>query len=296
MAIKLTGVFPALTTPFVNGEIALEKFEQNIKRFNTYDLSGYLVLGSTGESILLSDEEKLELIKCASKASGENKFVIAGTGEQTTKKTIELTNKAAKNGAAAALILTPFYYKGQMTPNVLYDFFKEVADNSEIPILLYNVPKYTGVVIPTDIVAKLSTHNNIIGIKDSSGDLSYFAELVKICQFDFIKLTGSGSVFYPALTLGGDGGILAIANFAVADCVKMYISYMNNDLEYAKKIQLKLNPVNRRIVGQLGVAGIKHAVDLVGFYGGKPRKPLLESDEIIKSEIEKLLKNAEIIA
>ncbi|MFC1564826.1 dihydrodipicolinate synthase family protein [candidate division KSB1 bacterium] len=295
MAFELKGVVPALTTPFADKEFSPEHYEKNIKRYNSFDLSGILVLGSTGESILLNDSERLAVVETAMKSAGEDKFVIVGTGMQSASATIEFTNKAAALGPDAALVVTPFYYKGQMTPEALKEYFITVADNSKIPVLIYNVPKYSGIQIQVNTVAELAEHENIIGMKDSSGSMEYFEQLVKVRSNGFSLMQGAGSMLYPSLLMGCDGGIVALGDIAPAEVVKMYNYTIEGMFEEARKIQFTLLEVNRRIVGGYGVPGIKCAVDMVGFYGGKPRSPLKEVDENVKNEIESILKTAKLL-
>ncbi|MFC1492810.1 dihydrodipicolinate synthase family protein [candidate division KSB1 bacterium] len=296
MNFELKGVVPALITTFSDGEFSPEHFEKNIKRYIVFDISGILVLGSTGESILLNERERLSVVETAMKSAGDDTFVIVGTGMQSAAATIDFTNKAAEFDPFAALVVTPFYYKGLMTHQALRDYFYKVADNSKIPVMVYNVPKYTGLQIQIDTIAELSLHENIIGIKDSSGNMEFFEQLVKLRSDSFRVMQGAGSMFYPSIVMGCDGGILALADIAPAEVVKMYISAKEGMHDKARDIQFTLLEVNKRIVGGFGVPGIKYAVDQVGFYGGEPRSPLTEVDMTVKSEIISILKNADLIA
>ncbi len=296
MNFELKGVVPALTTPFSEGEFSPEHFAKNIKRYGAFDLAGILVLGSTGESILLNENERLAVVETAVSSVTEDTFVIVGTGMQSAEATIDFTNKTAEFNPFAALVVTPFYYKGLMTHEALKDYFYKVGDESKIPVMVYNVPKYTGIQINIDTVAEISLHENIIGIKDSSGNMEFFEQLVNLRSDSFRIMQGAGSVFYPSLVIGCDGGILALADIAPAEVVKMYFSSSEGLYEKAKEIQFTLLEVNKGIVGRYGVPGIKYAVDQVGFCGGLPRLPLAEVKNSGKNEIMTILKNANLIA
>ncbi|MCH7782617.1 dihydrodipicolinate synthase family protein [candidate division KSB1 bacterium] len=294
MSGKFTGIFPALTTPFEQGQLSIGKLEKNIEQYNKYDFSGYLVLGSTGETILLDDSERLSLVKTMCTLTPEGKKVIAGTGRESTAATIEFTNKAAESGADAALVVTPSYYSGLMSAEVLVDYYLEIAENTDISILLYNVPKYTGLNLPLETISRTMRHPNIDGIKDSSGNMSYLEEIINMNSDsdDFSILQGSGSVLFASLMLGADGGVLALSDFAPRETTAIFEEFKKGDLDKCQKIQLKITPVNNKIVGSFGVPGIKYALDLLGFFGGDPRQPLKPSNKEVKEEIEKILSGA----
>jgi 4-hydroxy-2-oxoglutarate aldolase len=235
-------------------------------------------------------------VETAAKSVDDNTFIIVGTGMQSAPATIDITNKAAEFGIFAALVVTPFYYKNSMTHEALRDYYFNVADNSKVPILIYNVPKFTGLQVNIETYAEISLHENIIGMKDSSGNMEFFEQLLELDSESFRVLQGAGSIFYPSLVMGGKGGILALADIAPAEVVKMYVSATEGIHEKARNIQYNLLEVNRRIVGGFGIPGIKYAVDNVGFFGGKPRSPLKELGTEGKSEILSILKNANLIA
>jgi 4-hydroxy-2-oxoglutarate aldolase len=292
MAANISGIFPALTTPFEKGELSEPRLKSNIERFEKTDLSGYLVLGSTGESVLMNDGERLKAIETVRASASKGKTIIAGTGMQSTRGTIEFTNLAAGAGADYALVVTPFYFKDQMTADNLEHYYRDVAENSSIPILMYNVPKFTGLDLPIKAILSLATHPNIVGLKDSSGNIARLTELIRACPADFILLQGSGSVLFTSLVLGAQGGILALSNFAPAETVEIFERVKAGDEVGAKEIQMRLVTLNQTIVNTYGVPGIKCALDLVGYFGGHPRSPLQPVDQGIKEIIGHLLKDA----
>jgi 4-hydroxy-2-oxoglutarate aldolase len=292
MKPALSGIFPALTTPFEKGELSLAGLKSNIEKYNQHALSGYVVLGSTGEGILMNDVEGLKAIELVRSTASPGKIVIAGTGTDSTKPTIEFTNKAADAGAHFALVVTPFYYKAQMTAQALEAYYTEVADKSKIPVILYSVPKFTGLDLPLQSVVSLSRHPNIVGLKDSSGNVSSLGEALKACPQDFNVLQGSGSVLYASLALGAQGGILALADMAPGESVEIYKRAKAGEWEKAREIQLRVLTVNQRIVGNYGVPGIKCALDLLGYFGGDPRPPLRPVTSEVKDSIRQILKDA----
>lgn len=283
--LSIKGIFPPLATPFENNEISLKYFAENINKLNKFNLSGYVVLGSNGESCFLTREEKLSLIKEARVQASENKLIISGTGSDAIKETISLTNDAAKVGADIALVLTPSFFKGRMNHEALLEYFSTVADKVDIPILIYNVPKFTNVTIEPRTVKELSKHKNIIGIKSSSTDIAYLGEILNLVGSDFNVIAGTASILYAGLCLGAKGGILACANILPDECVKVYEFFNSGKLDEARILQNKLLAVNKAITATFGVAGLKKAMDWLGYYGGLPRSPL---QELNKSEEEKL--------
>ncbi|MBI2901959.1 MAG: dihydrodipicolinate synthase family protein [Candidatus Methylomirabilis oxyfera] len=290
MSTDLRGVMPPVPTPFgEDGEVAYGRLAENLQRWNQTDLSGYLVVGSTGECATLTEQEKLRLWEVARKhIPGEKRF-IAGTGCESTRETIALTNRAAMIGAEAALVVTPWYYKGAMKSRELEAHYTAVADATPIPILLYNVPQFTGVVIEPDAVAKLAGHPNIIGMKDSSGAMGTFAEFVRVTSSSFQLFVGTAMTFYAGLCLGARGGILALANVAPQECALVHRLFEDGKHDEAKRLQLRLILLTRAINSRFGIAGVKAAMAFRGYYGGPPRPPLLslqpEEMEVVRREL-----------
>lgn len=291
----IKGIMPPIATPFINNEIAFEKLKENLTRWNRTDLSGYVVFGSNGESVFLTRDEKLRLIEFVKANIPAGKNLIAGTGSDSIKETISLSNDAANLGADAALILTPSFYKGQMKHEAFVEYFTEVADNITIPLLIYNVPKFTGVTIEAETVAKLAEHSNIIGIKNSEENTARLAEIINLTPADFITIVGTASVLYPGLCMGATGGILALANIAPNECVQIYRFVQEGKHFEAKNLQMKMLAVNKAVTAAYGVAGLKAALDLTGYFGGEPRSPLHGLTTAQKEGLINILKKAEII-
>jgi 4-hydroxy-2-oxoglutarate aldolase len=274
MATSISGVFPALTTPFERGNLSVSHLKSNMEKFERVNFSGYLVLGSTGEGVLMNERERIAALESVRACASEGKTIIAGTGMQGTHSTIQFTNLAAETGADYAVVVTPFYFKKQMTAESLEAYYREVAEKSQIPIIMYNVPKFTGLDLPLEAIVSLADHQNIVGLKDSSGNIALLGEILKACPADFTVLQGMGSVLFTSLVFGAKGGILALSNMAPDETVKIFELVEAGELAEAKTIQTRLITVNQKIVGLYGVPGIKCALDLLGYFGGEPRPPL----------------------
>lgn len=279
MTIHLHGIFPALLTPFGGGprdeDVDYEALAGNIAALNGTGLTGYVVMGSNGECVSLSWGEGLELVKTARGAAAPGKLLIAGTGQESTTLTIDFTNSAADLGAEAALVRPPGYFKSRMTREALKRHFLALADAARIPIIIYNIPQNTGVVIEPSLVVELSAHPNIIGLKDSSGSLANIEEIVRRVPESFSCLVGSGSLILPALVMGARGAILGVANAAPRHCVQIYELFRGGRIEEAAARQLDLVPLNKAVMETYGIPGLKHAIGLLGQRGGRVRAPLL---------------------
>ena len=294
--IDLNGIFPPVTTPFMDDKVAYEKLASNIEKYGQTGLKGIVVLGSNGEYVSLSEEEKRKVVETVVQATPDHMSVIAGTGCESTRETIRLTADCAAAGAHAALVVTPHYFGGKMSDAALIKHFTTVADHSPIPILLYNVPQFTHVNLTVNVVAQLSGHPNIIGIKDSTGNVIQLGEFLHQVDADFRVLVGTASALYGALTLGCVGGVLALANVTPETCVKIHGLVQAGDFEAARQIQLKMIPVNKAVTATFGIAGLKTALDLLGYFGGEPRAPLLPSSDETKTAVENTLKQAGLLS
>ncbi|HQT92336.1 MAG TPA: dihydrodipicolinate synthase family protein [Candidatus Kryptobacter bacterium] len=286
---------PPVTTPFVKGEVAYDKLSGNISRWNRTLLSGYVVMGSNGESALLTRDEKLKVVETAKKSLSPGKTLLAGTGSDSIKETVALSNEAADRGADYALVLTPSFYKSEMNGSAFVRYFTEVADGVKIPIVIYNVPKFTGVDIQAVTVSQLARHKNIAGLKNSSENVAQTAEIVASVPADFSVLVGTASVLYPGLAAGATGGILALANIAPDECVELQKLFDEGKHEEASKLQKKLIPVNKAVTSKYGVPGLKAALDMLGFFGGEPRSPLAPLGEREREDLKSILKTAGIL-
>ncbi|MGB2675724.1 MAG: dihydrodipicolinate synthase family protein [Candidatus Acidiferrum sp.] len=295
--MKFQGIFPALTTPFeVDGWVSIGGLKENIRRYNKTGLAGYLVLGSTGESVMLLRAEADAVLAAVKEVAAPGKLLIAGTGAESTAETIVRTKRAAVLGYQAALVKTPYYYKPVYRAETYIRHYRAVADASPIPVLLYSVPAFTGVTLESPEILKLAEHPNIAGIKDSSGSVQRVGEVVSSAPAEFQVLTGGAAVVYPALAVGASGAILALASALPEKFVELYELVQQGKHEQAKELQLTLASTSKRIVSENGIAGVKYAMDLRGYHGGVPRLPLLPLAEEKKREIAALLAQYETSA
>jgi 4-hydroxy-2-oxoglutarate aldolase len=292
--VNVNGVFPALTTPYrEDGLVALDRFKSNIARYNRTGLAGYVVLGSTGESVLLSSAEGESLLAAAKEAAAPGKMLIAGTGAESTAATIEKTKRAAAFGFQVALVKTPYYYKPVYNAEVYLRHYRSVADASPIPVLLYSVPVYTGVSLETPEIVALSEHPNIIGMKDSSGMIQRIVEVSGQASAGFQMLTGAAGVLYPALVSGAKGAILALASALPEQCVALYDLWKQGRADDARVLQQQLAAATKAVVTAGGIPGVKYAMDLRGYHGGAPRLPLLPPSAEQKRRIEQIVSQLE---
>jgi 4-hydroxy-2-oxoglutarate aldolase len=270
---RLSGVFAPITTPFhEQGDLLLEKLASNIQRLNQSRLRGYLVLGTNGEFRSLSGHEQMEVLKTVVKTASSGKVIMAGTGAESTKVSIELCHQAAEIGAHYGSLITPFFFAKKMTDKVLIQHFVQVADQSPIPVLLYNNPGVTGVTISTAVIKEVSSHPKIVGMKDSSpGNLSAY---ILNANPGFSLLAGSANFFFTGLLMGAVGGVLSLADAFPEPCCKLYDLGVNGQLKEGRELQFQLMELNQKVSGKFGVAGVKVAMDFAGFYGGPPRSPL----------------------
>jgi 4-hydroxy-2-oxoglutarate aldolase len=287
--MKLRGVMPPVTTPFQNGKLALDKLKKNFQKWTQTDLSGYLVLGSNGEAVYLNEKEKNKVLEVSRESIPTSKILMVGTGMESTQETIRFTNQTAKLGADCALVVTPSYFKGSMKPQLLYDHFIAVAESSQIGILVYNVPQFTGINLEPEWVAKLSEHPNIVGVKDSSGNIGQLSEIIHLSQKGFDVFVGSAPVFFPALCVGAVGGILAVANVVPQECVQIQNIFNRGKMEEAKELQRRLTPLANAVTVKYGIGGLKIAMDLAGYFGGDPRLPLKRPGRDVEEELKRLL-------
>jgi 4-hydroxy-2-oxoglutarate aldolase len=344
----LQGIFPAVTTPFYpDGAVYYKKIEHNADRYSRTPIAGMVVLGSTGEAVMLGDEERREVLRVTAEVSAPEKVLIAGTGAESVKETLQLTEYAAKLNYDAALVRTPHFYRPQMKPEAMLAFYRTVADRSPLPVLLYTVPPFTAYDLPLEVIVALAEHPNIIGIKESSGNVEKVAamvaatrhikrsatvtevqqavtarmlaapaaeekgsQLVSVSQLSggndvavaerpkiktrnkevgFQVLVGAAQTLLDSLQVGASGGVLAFAAPAPTICFEIHAAWRDNDLDLARTKQLGLAAVTKRIVSELGIPAVKHAMDLNGYYGGLPRLPLLQLTAAQKSEIESLM-------
>jgi 4-hydroxy-2-oxoglutarate aldolase len=288
--MKLNGIFPPLTTPFdVDGALDLTSFGQNIARYNQTGVAGYVVNGSTGEAPLLRWNEVFKLCQAARQAAGPGKLVIAGTAAESTAETIEHTNRAAALGCDVAMVRTPHYYKTSMSEDALAEYYFRVAEAAGIPIMVYSIPIFTGVTVEASLLKRLATHPNIVGIKDSSRSVSRVAEFRKVVPESFQILVGNANTFYEALQMGACGGVLGLADIFPEECVEILEAHAQGDAARAAALQQRMVPISDEVLNPYSIAGLKYAMDLLGYYGGVPRSPILPVSDTAKRAIESAL-------
>lgn len=290
------GIFAAIPTPFVDEEIAYDKLEENLSKWGKTGLAGVVVMGSNGEAPYLDEDEKVELWAFTRKHFPSDKLVIAGTGQESTKATIRLTKRAADAGADAALVISPSYFKANMKEPALEKYYTDVADKSPIPVLIYNMPGNTGVNLSSGLVVRLSAHPNIAGIKDSSGNIVQISEIISGVPDSFSVFAGSASFLLPSLVMGARGGTLATANVVPDLCVKIFDLAMAGKIAEAREVQKSILNLNALVTSKYGVAGLKAALDMVGYFGGAPRKPMLPATDGERAEIRKALERLGVLA
>jgi 4-hydroxy-2-oxoglutarate aldolase len=358
MTMLLQGIIPAITTPFYHdGKIYFRKLEQNVDRYSRTPVTGMVVLGSTGEPVMLGDDEKRDVLKSAMDAAAPHKVMIAGVGAESAIETVRMAEYAASLSYDVAMVRTPSYYKSQMKPENMLAYYRFVADRSPLPIAIYNFPPCTGYDIPVEVVAALAEHPNICGIKESSGNVEKVAALVggtkhiardatvterfeaatarmlrqastekpsgelvsvgaltnsvaanasnpsssavevvgtlrtRKKNVGFQVLVGTAQKLHALLNVGAVGGILAFANCAPTACYEIYAAFKDRDAKLAEEKQQRIAAAATRIVSELGIPGLKYAVDLNGYYGGNARLPLLPLTADVKREIEQLMGN-----
>ena len=286
--MKLHGIFPPLATPFNHdGDIWKIKVEHNVSRLNRIGLAGYVVIGSTGESKMLTTEEKERLWEWVAEFAAPEKILIAGTGVESVRETVALTNRAAAIGYKAALVATPHYYKNLLaTADAQKLYFRAVADQVQIPVLIYNWPQMTGVDVPAEAVAELSHHPNIAGIKESSGNLAKVVQMVNEVKPGFSVLVGSAPTLASSLQAGAVGGVLAFANAAPYACVSIWEAHRTREHDAALEWQSRIARPSTLVTVKYGIPGLKYAMDLGGYYGGPPRLPLTPPCPAARREIE----------
>src|SRR6202030_484427 len=284
--MDFSGVFAALTTPFAaDGSVALPELKQNIQRYDATGLAGYAVQGSTGESVLLSRAEWDSVLVAAKEAASSKKRLLAGTGVESTAETISRTKRAAELGYDAALVKTPYYYKPVYKPEVLIAHYRRVADESPIPVMLYSVPIFTGLALEAPETIALAEHQNIIGIKDSSGNVHRISEMIAGAPAQFQVLVGAAATVFPCLAVGAHGAILALASALPEKCATLYELFRQSQWEQARELQKVLLRASNQIVSKFGIAGVKYVMDQRGYRGGNPRLPLQPLTDEYKSRI-----------
>ncbi len=276
MAKSLTGIFGPVVTPFddASGDLAGGAFRANVKAHMASGLAGVLVAGTTGEAALLDEDERLRLTELARPLVSDDRWLIAGTGAESTRECVRRTKDASERGADAVLVVPPHYFGASMTEDALWAHYSRVADESPVPVLLYNIPKFTHLQLGSKLVEALANHPNIVGIKDSTGDMTQLRAYLDAQSDSFTVLTGHAGTLLDAMGYGARGAILAVALFAASIVFDLMDAIAHGDGVTASEIQARVRPLARDIVAELGPPGVKVAMDLVGLTGGAPRAPL----------------------
>ena len=289
--IVLGGIYPPLPTFFdSHEELDLDTYQRHISRLADSGITGYVVMGSNGEAVHLSADERAQVIKAARQAAGPHAQIMAGCGEQSTRATIRNCEQAARNAADAALVLPPFYYKGRMDNTALIAHYRTVADNSPLPLLIYNMPGNTaGLDLDAGTICALAEHHNIIGVKDSAGNMAKLAQIVAQTPAHFRVFAGSAGYLLPALVVGAVGAVAALANIFPREVCRVQELFKMGQLEEARILQARLAPANTAVTTTYSVAGLKAALELTAGYGGRPRSPLQPLTRQERVQLEKIL-------
>jgi len=288
--MRLEGIIAAIPTPFhPNETLNLEALESNVKRWNDTSLTGYTVLGTTGEFVSLTPDEKKRVLERAREATPREKVFLAGTGAESTFETVELTRWAATLGADYAIVVTPHYNRRWFAPQSLVEHYHRIADASRIPIVVYHIPACTGLPLEPATIARIAEHGNVAGIKDSSGDVLALQETKRLCPEEFAVLTGSAQILLAAFTVGASGAILADACAAWDEPAELQEALSAGEIDRARAIQMRLARFSREVVSNRGIPGVKALLDRMGFYGGPPRLPLLPLTADAADDVERAL-------
>ena len=290
MSKKLSGIAAPISTPFDNGEIAYDRLRSNVQKYSETALAGFFALGSNGESMFLSESEKLKVLEVVLQEKADHQIVMAGAGYESTRQTISFSNQVAEMGADFVSILTPSYFKKRLTDEAMIGYYTDVADAVPIPVIAYNAPGFTGMTLTPKVVEVISCHPNVIGLKDTSrGNMSTY---LSVAGNDFDILSGTVSTLFESILLGAKGGVVSLANAFPAPCCELYEACKAVDLDKARRLHYMLIKLNKSVSGSFGVAGVKYAAEIAGYYGGDPRKPLLPITEEGRQSIRKAIKAA----
>jgi len=283
--LNLSGVYPPITTTFkLCEDIAWKELAGNLEIYEKINFKGYVVQGSNGEYVLLSKQERIDMVDYVRKRT--KKLILAGSACEGTRETVDLTSKMADVGADAALVATPCFFKNRMNYTAMMKHYECIAEKSPIPVILYNVPSNTGVEFPLDAIIELAKHPNVIGFKDSGGNITNIGHILQETRSqDFQVLAGSASFLMASLQLGAVGGICALANVLGDKCVQLYQLTVDNQLEEARNLQLSLIAPNQVVTRKYNVPALKYAMDLLGYYGGPCRLPLTDITPAEKEDV-----------
>jgi len=288
LAMTLPGIYPPIATPFKDGDVDYAALRRNVDRWMTTGLRGLLALGTNGEAALIDDDEAERIVATVREGVPEDRVLLAGTGRPSTRATIAATRRAAKAGADAVLVLTPFFFRSRMTQDALTDYYRAVADASPVPVLLYNNTAVTGVNLAPDTVAALAAYPNVAGMKDSNGDVAQVAGTIARVEERFTLLVGSAATVYPSLLVGADGAIVAVANVVPDLCVALYDLALAGRHDEARLLQQRITPLALAVTREHGIPGLKAAMEMAGYAGGEVRAPLRPIATQAREEIRRL--------
>lgn len=297
-SLDLSGVLIPAATPFdpVTGDVDVVGLRANLRSWLRHPVRGIVIGGSTGEAVLLDEGERRTLLEAARNVVDGERLLVAGTGAESTRTTLKLCRMAAEAGADAVLVQPPAFYRSAMAPDVLAEHYRRVADASAVPVIVYQVPpKMSTLNLPNGLICELSRHENVVGVKDSRGSLELVGELVGGCHRGFQVLVGNGALLYAALEVGAVGGILGVANLAPAESAAIVREFREGRAAEAGRLQERVGPVHRAVVGDLGVSGVKAALDLLGLRGGPPRPPLRPLADGRVGGLERVLRTAGLL-
>ncbi len=288
MSKKLSGIAAPIATPFVNQEVSYDQLRSNMQQYSKTGLAGFFALGSNGESMFLTESEKLKVLEVVLQEKADHQLVMAGAGHESTRRTISFSNQVAEMGADFVSILTPSYFKKRLTDEAMIGYYTDVADAVPVPVVAYNAPGFTGMTLTPRVVEVISQHPNVIGMKDTSkGNMSTY---LSAAGNDFDILSGTISTLFESMLLGAKGAVVSLANAFPAPCCELYEACKAVDLDKARRLHYMLIKLNKSVSGSFGVAGVKYAAEVAGYHGGDPRKPLLpvteEGRQSIRSAIE----------
>jgi 4-hydroxy-2-oxoglutarate aldolase len=286
--MNFPGIYPPIATPFKDEEVDYAGLRHNVGRWMGTGLRGLLVLGSNGEAASVDDDEAERIVATVREGVPRDRVLLAGTGRQSTRAAIAATTRAARAGADAVLVLTPFYFKAQMTPEALADHYRAIADASPVPVLLYNFTNVTGLNMAPDTVAALSAHPNIVGLKDSNGDIGQVGAIVARVPPSFTVLVGAAATLYPAMLMGAAGGIVAAANVVPDVVVRLFDLARAGRHDEARALQRRLTPLANAVTSGYGIAGLKVAMEIAGYVGGGVRRPLRPAKPEARETLQRL--------
>jgi 4-hydroxy-2-oxoglutarate aldolase len=293
---RLQGIFPPVITNFdSSGDIAPIPFRENLRRWIETPIDGIVLFGSNGEGALLDEDEKTRLTGFARDVVPAGYVLIGGASGESTRSTIRQAGALAGAGADVVLVHPPAYFGPHISIAALMDHFRAVADAAPVPVLLYHIPKFTGVTLEAGFVAELMRHPNVAGLKDSSGDMKRFADFTGACEKNCRLFVGNGAQLYTALELGAAGGILGVANIAPALCADVVRHFREGRPQEAGRVQGVLTPLHREIVAAHGAAGCKAALDLMGWAGGAPRAPLRALGDRERQQVARVMQEGNVL-